>query len=134
MLTDAQIKSIGISDSKVVAIRSLTDKITSGELDLYELNKCSDETIVKILLSLRGIGNWTVKMYMLFVLDKQDILTFEDAAFLQSYCWIYKTNNRNKETVIKKCQKWNPCSSIAPRYLYHALDMGLTKQEFHLYK
>lgn len=85
-LTDAQIKCIGTSHSKVLSIRTLTDKIISGELNLYELNKCSDEVITKSLLSLRGIGNWTVKMYLLFVLDRQDILPYEDAAFLQSYC------------------------------------------------
>lgn len=56
-LTDSQIKSIGTSNSKVVSIRALTDKIISGELDLYEFNKCSDEIIIKRLLSLRGIGN-----------------------------------------------------------------------------
>lgn len=73
-------------------------------------------------------------MYLLFVLDRQDILPFEDAAFLQSYCWMYKTNDKTKEAIIKRCKKWKPYSSVAARYLYRALDMGFTKQEFHLYK
>ena len=133
-LTDEQIKCIGTSNSKVLSIRNLTNKIISGELNLYELNKSSDEIITKSLLSLRGIGNWTVKMYLLFILDRQDILPYEDAAFLQSYCWMYKTNDKAKESIIKKCQKWKPYSSIAARYLYRALDMGLTKEEFHLFK
>jgi len=47
---------------------------------------------------------------------------------------MYKTNDKTKESIIKKCQKWKPYSSIAARYLYRALDMGLTKEEFHLYK
>lgn len=73
-------------------------------------------------------------MYLIFVLDRQDILPYEDVTFLQSYEWMYKTKDRSKESIAKRCKKWNPYSSIASRYLYHALDLGLTKEEFHLYK
>lgn len=59
---------------------------------------------------------------------------YEDAAFLQSYEWMYKTEDRSKESITKKCKKWKPHSSIAARYLYRALDMGLAKEEFHLFK
>lgn len=58
----------------------------------------------------------------------------QDVAFLQSYEWMYKTKDRSKESIIKRCKKWKPYSSIASRYLYRALDMGFTKDEFHLYK
>lgn len=44
-------------------------------------------------------------MYLIFVLDSQDILPYEDIAFLQSYEWMYKTNDRSKNTIIKKCKK-----------------------------
>ena len=47
--TDEQIKCIGTSNSKVLSIRNLTNKIISGELNLYELNKSSDEIITKML-------------------------------------------------------------------------------------
>ena len=133
-LTDEQIKSIGTSSSKVSFIRSLTDKVISGELDLETLENLTDEEAYKKLISLKGIGSWTSKMYLIFVLDRQDILPYEDVAFLQSYAWMYTTTDRSKITIIKKCHKWKPYSSIAARYLYRALDTGLTKDEFHLFK
>ena len=68
------------------------------------------------------------------MLDRQDILPTEDVAFLQAYEWMYNTKDRSRVSVEKKCKKWKPYSSIAARYLYRALDMGLTKNEFHLYK
>ena len=61
-------------------------------------------------------------------------LLFEDGAFLQSFKWLYKIDNPSKEQIIKKCKKWSPYASIAARYMYRALDNGLTKTEFHLYK
>lgn len=133
-LTDEQIKSTGTSNSKVDYIRCVTEAITSGALNLSELEFLSDEVVYKRLISIKGIGSWTAKMYLLFVLDRQDVLPYEDVAFLQSYKWMYKTDDVSKDSVMKRCKKWSPYSSIAARYLYRALDMGLTKNEFHLYK
>ncbi|MCC8014242.1 MAG: hypothetical protein LIO87_03520 [Eubacterium sp.] len=85
-------------------------------------------------MKILGIGKWTAKMYLIFVLDCPDVLPVEDAAFLQAYKWLYKTEDCSEKSVYKKCKKWKPYSSIAARYLYRALDMGYTKKEFHLFK
>ena len=133
-LTDEQIKSIGTSTPKVSYIRSLTNGIESRQLDFDLLPTLSDNGVMKKLTAIRGIGNWSAKMYLIFALNRPDILPFEDVAFLQGYEWLYKTKDRSKEAVEKKCKKWKPYRSIAARYLYRALDMGLTKNEFHLFK
>lgn len=62
------------------------------------------------------------------------VLPYEDGAFLQSYRWLYKTDDCSPTSIKKKCSKWRPYSSTAARYMYRALDMGLTKKEFHLFK
>lgn len=133
-LADEQIKNIGTSTSKVSYIRGITNAVLSGEINLEELPALSDQQICKKLLTLRGVGNWTAKMYLIFVLDRQDILPSEDIAFIQAYEWMYKTTDRSKESIEKRCTKWKPYSSIAARYLYRALDAGFTKKEFHLFK
>jgi len=133
-LSNDDIRSIGISKSKVSYIRNLTEEIKSGNIDLSEFPCLPDKEIINKLTSIRGIGHWTAKMYLLFVLDRQDILPYEDIAFLQGYKWVYKTDNYTPAAVSAKCKKWKPYSSIAARYLYRALDSGLTKEGFHLYK
>lgn len=133
-ITDEQIKSIGTANSKVAYIRNLTNAVLTGEIKFSELTEKTDEEVFNILISLKGIGSWTAKMYLIFMLDRQDILPTEDVAFLQAYEWMYNTKDRSRVSVEKKCKKWKPYSSIAARYLYRALDMGLTKNEFHLYK
>lgn len=133
-LSIEQIQSVGISAAKANYIKILTNAINSNDLDLAMLETQSDAFVIQKLTSYRGIGNWTAKMYLIFVLDRPDILPFEDGAFLQSFRWLYKTNECSPSAVIKKCKKWSPYSSIAARYMYRALDSGLTRYAFHLYK
>jgi DNA-3-methyladenine glycosylase II len=88
----------------------------------------SDEEVSKRLTSIKGIGNWTAKMYLLFFLQREDILPYEDGAFLQSYKWLYNTSKVDKESITKRCKKWKPYTSIGARYLYKALDNGLVNE------
>lgn len=133
-LSDEELRSIGTANSKVNFIRSVTNAVMSRELDFSQLNNLSDSEAMSRLMSIRGIGIWTSKMYLMFVMDRPNILPVEDVAFLQAYQWLYKTDDRNKDSVINRCKKWSPYSTTASRYLYRALDMGFTKNEFHLYK
>lgn len=133
-LSDVELKSTGISQNKVSYIRALTNAIITEDLILDSLSNQSDTNVIKKLTSIKGIGNWTAKMYLIFVLNREDVLPTEDIAFLQSYKWMYKTEDVSPENVKKKCKKWKPYSSIASRFLYRALDEGFVKTEFHLYK
>lgn len=133
-LTDEQIRSTGTSNAKVEYIRNLTNALESGTLSFDNLSVMSDKDVIQEMTKIRGIGTWTAKMYLMFVLDRPDILPVEDGAFLQGYRWAYKTADCKPVSVAKKCKKWKPYSSIASRFFYRALDMGLTKEEFHLFK
>jgi DNA-3-methyladenine glycosylase II len=133
-LSVEEIKAIGTSTAKANYIKNAASAVLTGELDFTKFPDMTDEAALKELVSLRGIGTWTAKMYLIFVLDRQDILPFEDVAFLQSYKWLYKTEDVSRASIEKKCKKWKPYSSIAARFLYRALDMGFTKKGFHLFK
>lgn len=89
------------------------------------------QEVIKQLTKLKGICEWTAHTYLIFVLDRQDILPTADVAFLQVYECLYKTDNQLKKTVEKKRKSY---SSIAARYFYRALDGKYTKKAFHLYK
>ena len=126
-LSQDDLRTAGMSRSKADYLLGFAAAVAEGRLDLDELPALSDEEILKRLTALRGIGTWTAKMYLLFVLQREDVLPFEDGAFMQSFRWLYGLKNPSRETVIKRCRKWKPYSSIAARYMYRALDMGMTK-------
>ena len=133
-LSDDEIRGTGTSNAKVEYIRNVTNAILDGSLDFNKLTGLPDSAVIKELTKLRGIGNWTAKMYLMFVLDRPNIIPVEDGAFLQVYKWVYKTDDCSEKAVYKKCKKWSPYATIASRFFYRALDAGMTKEEFHLFK
>ena len=133
-ITVDALREAGTSMSKAVCIKSLSDAVLSGSLILEELETMTNEEVTAKLTGIRGIGPWTAKMYLLFVLERPDVLPYEDGAFLQSYRWMYKTDDCSPGAVKKRCQKWMPYPSLAARFLYRALDCGFTKEEFHLFR
>lgn len=133
-LSDSELRTIGTSRAKVDCIRTITQNIIEDRLRLSDFSNIDDAEVIRQLTSIKGIGTWTAKMYLIFVLNRQDILPYEDGAFLQVFRWLYKTGAISKQTIIKKCKKWKPYSSIAARFMYRALDMGLTTNDFHLFK
>ena len=133
-LSEDELRGVGISRPKAGYIRNLTAAIESGVVRLDALASMPDQEVIQCLTRIRGIGTWSAKMYLIFVLDRKDVLPYEDAAFLQGYGWTYKTDDFSPASVKKKCRKWSPYASIAARFMYRALDSGLTKQEFHLFR
>lgn len=128
------IRGCGTSNAKALYIKGLTDAVLSGEIDFKGFITMSDDEVISKLTKLRGIGTWTAKMYLIFILNRPDVLPYEDGTFLQGYKWLYKTDDTSIESIQRKCKKWKPYSSIAARFLYRAYDNGLTKDEFHLFK
>ncbi len=134
VLSDDEIRCTGTSSSKARCIRDITDAILCGKLDFDKMHMLSDEEVMQHLIKYHGIGKWTVKMFLIFVLERPDILPVEDGAFLQVYRWMYKTKDCSEKDVTAKCKKWKPFSSIGSRFCYRALDSGLTREDFHLFK
>jgi len=101
--------------------------VDNEEIIFSQLDTMSDDEVLRILTSIKGIGNWTAKMYLLFFLQREDVLPYEDGAFLQAYKWLYNTKVTKPDSISRRCKKWKPYSSIGARYMYRALDTGLTK-------
>ncbi|WP_425500329.1 DNA-3-methyladenine glycosylase family protein [Secundilactobacillus folii] len=133
-LSDKELRDIGISNSKVSYIRNVTKAFNDGEILATNFENKTDQEILATLTSVKGIGNWSAKMYLIFVLNRPNVLPYEDLAFLQGYGWMWNTDDYRKQSVSKRCKKWSPYASIAARYMYQALDRGYTKEKFHLFK
>ena len=86
------------------------------------------------LTSIKGIGSWTAKMFLIFAFRRDDVLPYEDNAFMQAFKWLYETPEPSRSFVLERGKLWCPYSSIAARYLYQALDMHLIKTDMNLIK
>lgn len=119
------LKSVGLSVNKSEYILRMATHIRDHPRFFNELVHLTDAEIIRALTSLHGIGSWSAKMYLIFVLNRLDVLPFEDGAFLRAYKWLYNTEDVTATSIIQRCESWKPYSSLAARYLYRALDTRL---------
>lgn len=131
-LSVSGLRESGISRSKAECIIHISEMVLDGTLNMSELYQQPDTEVYRTLTSIKGIGAWTAKMFLLFGKQSQDILPYEDGAFLQTYKWLYSTSKISPLAVKNKCISWSPYSSIASRYFYRALDTKITEQNVNL--
>lgn len=130
LISDEKLREVGISYSKISFIRNLTNAINSKELSFENLNNLSDEEVIKIITKVKGIGPWSAKMFLIFVMNRSDVLPYEDVAFLQGYKWMFNARKMTPSAIKSKCTKWHPYCSVAARFLYKILDRGFTKKPY----
>ena len=125
-LSVAQIRSIGVSQRKAENLHYLAHHVT--EADIAALAGKGDEEVLAWLTALPGIGEWTAHMFMLFSLQRPDILPVSDLTFRRAFEWLYGAPVDDAGVQAAICDLWHPWCSYAARYLYHALDAGLVAQ------
>jgi DNA-3-methyladenine glycosylase II len=127
-LTDKMLKSTGVSDRKIAYLRGLAHAVTSGEIDLDELDVSpDDEFIVERLTSLKGIGRWTAEMYLIFDLGRPDVMPLNDLAITKTICQLYKVKEAKFAAKIDKLSSpWRPYRSIACWYFWKSTNIART--------
>lgn len=129
-ITTEEFRAIGLSNQKAGYIQLLTKSVTSNQLKFSAFINQSDDEIIKQLTALRGIGNWSAKMYLIFHLNRPNVIPYEDGAFIQAFSWLYNINRPQKREIENIAKNWSPHASIAARYLYKLLDNGYTDLSF----
>jgi DNA-3-methyladenine glycosylase II len=124
-LSIEQIRSVGISTQKASYILGLCAAIHDNRLLLPSLGCLSDEQVISELKKQKDIGTWTAKMFLIFVLQRDDFIPFEDTAFVRGMKGLYQNDDLSREEIIAICKEWSPYASIAARYIYRAVDMGI---------
>jgi DNA-3-methyladenine glycosylase II len=123
-LTMADIRACGFSENKSRAIYELTEKQCAGLIPTTRtLKKMSDADIVKLLIPLRGIGRWTVEMYLIFSLGRMDVFPVDDFGVREGYrIWKKEKMQRSPAYLRKKARRWSPYGSIVARACWQMAD------------
>ncbi len=119
-----QLRDIGLSSQKSYYIKGFAELIENSPEFLSALAAMQDTAAIECLVRVRGIGAWSAKMYLIFFLNRMDVLPYEDTAFTQAYKMLYGVTKTCRKEMIENCKAWKPYSSLAARYLYIALDNG----------
>ena len=95
-LSGAALTGVGLSRAKAAAVRALAETAVQHSGFFDRLESMADDAVQKELTRQRGIGSWTAKMYLLFVLQRPDVLPYEDGALQQAFRWLYETDDAGR--------------------------------------
>jgi DNA-3-methyladenine glycosylase II len=130
-----QLRSAGLSANKLLAIRDLAAKTLDGTVPtLAQVRRMSDEAIIEHLTQVRGIGKWSVEMFLIFRLGRPDVLPTSDYGVRKGFALTFgKLKPADKvtpadlpkpEVMEKRAERWRPWRSIASWYLWRACDLA----------
>jgi DNA-3-methyladenine glycosylase II len=122
-LPDEKLRAAGLSRNKTLAVKDLAQKTLDGVVPTSRaIQKMSDDEIIERLVEVRGIGRWTVEMFLI-KMGREDILPTTDYGIQQGFKLVYKKRKLpTPKALALYGERWRPYRTVASWYLWRALD------------
>ncbi|KGN48831.1 DNA-3-methyladenine glycosylase 1 [Cucumis sativus] len=122
-LSPQQLRVIGVSGRKASYLHDLATKFIEGSLSNSFILEMDDETLLRALTAVKGIGVWSVHMFMIFTLHRPDVLPVGDLGVRKGVQRLYGLKELPKPAEMEKlCEKWKPYRSIGAWYMWRLID------------
>jgi DNA-3-methyladenine glycosylase II len=123
-LTDAQMRSVGLSKQKSSYLKDMAQRAARGELDFSRLAEMTDDEVIAHLTQVKGVGVWTAHMFLMFTLRRPNVLPTGDYGVQNAIRKHYKKRKLPKPVQMEKIAKcWEPYRSVACWYLWKSMDI-----------
>jgi DNA-3-methyladenine glycosylase II len=118
-----ELRGVGLSRAKAAYLRDLAEHVEDGELDLDELPELGDDEVSAQLIAIKGLGRWTVDMFLMFHLGRPDILPVGDLGIRRAVQIAYRLDGLPDPAQLTRiAQPWQPHRTLACLYLWASLD------------
>lgn len=118
-----RLRAAGVSPQKLGYLKDLAARVVDGRIDLDSLGSMEDEEIIEVLDDVKGVGPWTVHMFLIFTLGRPDVLPVDDYGIKKNVQRVYGLKELPKKADIERlAAKWRPYSTVASLYLWHSGD------------
>jgi len=122
-LRPARMRSLGLSGQKMKYIRELARMTRDGEVDFERCTTLENDAVVEHLTRVKGVGVWTVHMFLMFALRRHDVLPTGDLGIRMAMKKAYNLRDLPKPVEMEKiAAPWRPYSSVACWYLWRSLE------------
>jgi DNA-3-methyladenine glycosylase II len=120
--SEEDLRACGLSGRKTEYVRDLARHVLSGELELDRLPDLEDEQVIEEIVAVRGLGRWTAEMFLLFHLQRPDVLSGGDLGIRKAIQVEYGLEEMPTPTrVLEIGEPWRPHRSLASLYLWESL-------------
>lgn len=120
------LRAIGLSNAKTQYVLNVAQFAIEHKLDDKKFKKMSNEEIISLLTQIKGVGQWTVEMLLMFTLGREDVFAVDDYGIQSAMKGIYKLDDSNKKEFKEKMQKiaskWSPYRTYACLHLWQWKD------------
>jgi DNA-3-methyladenine glycosylase II len=118
-----EVRSVGLSRPKVAYLRDLAEHVEDGRLELDRLTELSDDEVIAQLTAVKGLGEWTAHMFLIFHLGRPDVLPVGDLGIRNAAAAAYELEGPPKPPELTDlAEPWRPHRSLASLYLWRSLD------------
>lgn len=123
--SEERLRSAGLSRAKSLALKDLAEKTIQGTVPtLAEMALLSDGELIERLITIRGVGLWTVEMLLIFRLGRLDVLPATDYGIRKGFAKTFRTGDLpTPKQIIRHGERWKPYRTIASWYLWRALEV-----------
>ncbi len=122
-LTVEELRAAGLSGRKVEYIRDLADHFNSGRLHKNQWKDVDDESVIKELTAIRGIGRWTAEMFLIFNMVRPDILPLDDVGLIRAISLNYFSGEPvSRHEAREVAANWAPWRTVATWYMWRSID------------
>jgi len=123
-LDDAKIRECGISFNKIKYIKGISEAVVEKQIDLDKLDSLTNEEVILELVKLKGIGQWTAEMFLMFCLGRPDVFSTGDLGLQNAIIRLYKLDPKpKKEKLLEISSAWTPYRTTASRILWRSLEL-----------
>ena len=127
-LSADRLRALGLSRSKATFIQELASRTDSGDLDFRRIRKLDDIAAGEALRGIKGFGPWSVEMFLIFAIGRDDVFSIGDAGLRRAVCDLYGVLPAEYEDRIGGiAERWRPYRSHACRYLWGWLEYSSRK-------
>jgi 3-methyladenine DNA glycosylase/8-oxoguanine DNA glycosylase len=118
-----RLRAVGLSERKAEYLRGLATDVIAGRVPVEELERMDDRAVIDALTQVRGVGEWTAQMFLMFRLGRPDVLPTLDLGIQTAIKRLYGLRTHPKpERVAKLGAKWAPYRTVASWYLWRVVD------------
>lgn len=116
-LSDGQLRSAGVSRPKISYLRDLCSRVSASEISFRNFPRMSDDQVRVALTSVKGLGVWSADMYLIFVMNRTNVLPTKDQGLINGICLLYRCQIPEIDWDELRT-RWSPYCSIASWYLW----------------
>ncbi len=122
-LTPEDLRACGLSRQKIASLTDLAEKVARRKIDFRSLGTLEDEAIIELLSEVRGVGVWTAQMFLIFALQRPNVMPLADLGIRNAVRKAYGLAEMPKAAELARiAEKWHPYCSIASWYLWRSLE------------